>query len=385
MKILFWNVRGVGKSHRRKLVANHVLQEDLDVVAIQETIKLDFEDGELKEMAGNKAMAWHWIPANGHLGGLAVGVNTDMCEIEDTKYLQYSLWVLIRNRLSNFRYWVVDIYGPAQHEYSEDFILELTNTCSLENLPMVLGGDFNLIRNNSERNKGQGDQKLMDLFNNFIGNFQLREIYVNGPKFTWSNKQRNPILIKLDRILVSDSWETNFPTCHAWSKARVGSDHCPLILNSGEIGMARPSHFSFNEQWLFQEGFGDMVQIKWKWFRDAHLISDYSLDIWHGCLLKLRQFLKGWNLRWKGEQRANKDKIVKRIQELDFIIESRLLSTEEWEERIGLEDNLERIFKLEEIYWRQKSGQKWTSEGDANTHFSTNLLMGEGGKTPFFS
>lgn len=69
MKILFWNVRGVGKAHRRKLVATHVLQDDLDIAVIQETIKQDFSDGELREMAGNKVFAWHWIPARGHSGG----------------------------------------------------------------------------------------------------------------------------------------------------------------------------------------------------------------------------------------------------------------------------------------------------------------------------
>jgi hypothetical protein len=115
--------------------------------------------------------------------------------------------------MSNFRFWVVDIYGPAQHEHSENFILELSNCCVVETLPIVLGSDFNLIRSNNDRNKGQGDQRLMNIFNNFIGRFQLREIFMSGPKFTWSNKQRDPTLIKLDRILVSDSWEANFPTC----------------------------------------------------------------------------------------------------------------------------------------------------------------------------
>jgi len=192
---------------------------------------------------------------------------------------------------------------------------------------------------------------------------------VAGPKFTWSNKQKDPILIKLDRILVSDSWEFNFPNCRAWSKASVGSDHCPLILDSGEVGNTRSSYFSFNEQWLLQEGFCEMVQDRWRWIRDAYLSSDYSLDIWHGCLLKLRQFLRGWNLKWKGAQRANKDCITKRIQELDIVAEDRLLSMEEWNESISLEDELDSFIRLEEIYWKQSSGQKWVLEGDANTNF----------------
>jgi hypothetical protein len=42
---------------------------------------------------------------------------------------------------------------------------------------------------------------------------------------------------------------------------------------------------------------------------------------------------------------------------------------EEWNERIGLEDELESFIRLEEIYWKQRSGQKWVLEGDANTNF----------------
>lgn len=173
-------------------------------------------------------MVWFWIPARGHSGGLAVGINSDLFEIEQSMMLQYSIWVLVRNRTTNFRFWVVDIYGPAQHELSADFISEISEVCSKEELPFVMGGYFNLIRNNRKRNKGQGAQSLMDMFNSFIGRFQLREILISGSKFTWSNKQKDPTLIKLDRILVSDGWENNFPTCFAWSKARVGSDHLPL-------------------------------------------------------------------------------------------------------------------------------------------------------------
>jgi exonuclease III len=50
---MFWNVRGLGKAYRRSLVKNHVIQ-DLDVIALQETIKQDFDDLELKDIVGNR-------------------------------------------------------------------------------------------------------------------------------------------------------------------------------------------------------------------------------------------------------------------------------------------------------------------------------------------
>jgi endonuclease/exonuclease/phosphatase family metal-dependent hydrolase len=138
---------------------------------------------------------------------------------------------------------------------SEDFILELSIFFARETLPILMGGDFNLIRSNRDRNKGQGYPKLMDLFNNFIGTFHLREIFISGVKFTWSNKQKNPTVVKLDRILVSASWDLNYSQSFAWFKARFGSDHSPLLLDTGEQGAPRPKYFFFEEKWIHHEGF----------------------------------------------------------------------------------------------------------------------------------
>ena len=83
-----------------------------------------------------------------------MGVNSELLEIEQTKLLQFSLWVLVRNRLTNFRIWIVNVHGPAQHDLSTDFVLELSDSCSQEDLPLLLGRDFNLIRSNKDRNRG---------------------------------------------------------------------------------------------------------------------------------------------------------------------------------------------------------------------------------------
>jgi endonuclease/exonuclease/phosphatase family metal-dependent hydrolase len=46
--------------------------------------------------------------------------------------------------------------------------------------------------------------------------------------------KKNPTLVRLDRILASSCWDTHYNSCFAWSKARVGSDHSPIILDTGE-------------------------------------------------------------------------------------------------------------------------------------------------------
>jgi exonuclease III len=190
---------------------------------------------------------------------MILGVNSASLEVEDSVYENFFIGVLVRNRMTNHRFWVINVYGPAQHHLSADFIQELATFGSCLVLPVLMGGDFNLIRNNKDMNQGVGDQQLMDLFNGFIGDFQLREIFCSGNRFTWSNKQKNPTLVKLDRILVSNSRELFYPTCFAWVKARIGFDHCPLILNTGKQGDTRPRYFFFDEQWQQKEGFSQMV------------------------------------------------------------------------------------------------------------------------------
>jgi len=90
------------------------------------------------------------------------------------------LSILVRIRTSNFRFWLVNVYGLANHEFSEDFVREISRIYEGEPLPILLGGDFNLIRSDSDRNTGHEDPKLMELFSNLIGNFLLREIFVSG-------------------------------------------------------------------------------------------------------------------------------------------------------------------------------------------------------------
>lgn len=122
-------------------------------------------------MAGNKDLCWVWSAARGHSGGMAVVVKSKTFEIEESILSTYNMWLLVRNRVTKFRFWCANVYGPAQHEVYEDFIKEISKFCDKENLFILMGGDFNLIRNNRERNHGQGDPRLMEMFNSFIGRF----------------------------------------------------------------------------------------------------------------------------------------------------------------------------------------------------------------------
>jgi len=160
----------------------------------------------------------------------------------------------------------------------------------------VIGGDFNLIRSVEDRSSGQGDMKLMDSFNNYIEHLDLRELKRSGVRYMWTGTQKNPIRSNIDIVLVTTNWEQNFPLSTLKSLTRFGSDHYPLILDTGGDKIRGRRQFFFEKQWLKQEGFIQRVKDKW---REGHLKSPelvYSLNKWHGLLGILRQNLKRWEI-----------------------------------------------------------------------------------------
>jgi hypothetical protein len=77
-----------------------------------------------------------------------------------------------------------------------------------------------------------------------------------------------------------------------------------------------------------------------------------------------------------GDQKRIMDDLVKRIQNLDLVAEQRLLSMEEWNERLEVEKNLENLYFLEDLQWKQKARKNWILQGDANSKFFHQFACG---------
>lgn len=87
-----------------------------------------------------------------------------------------------------------DKYICVVHDRRErDFLQWFTNMDDEDDWLIV--GDFNLIRNEASRNKPGGNINEMMSFNAAISNLRLVELPRHGKKYTWSNKQENPLLV----------------------------------------------------------------------------------------------------------------------------------------------------------------------------------------------
>jgi endonuclease/exonuclease/phosphatase family metal-dependent hydrolase len=138
--------------------------------------------------------------------------------------------------------------------------MELVHMCSHENLPLLLGGDFNILRHPSEKNNDRFNTRWSFLFNAIIDGLNLKELQMSGRKYTWANNLATPTFKKLDQILVTTEWEEKFPLSTVQALTREVSDHTPLLLNSGEPSqLATQPMFKFELGWLLRDGFMEMV------------------------------------------------------------------------------------------------------------------------------
>jgi hypothetical protein len=58
----------------------------------------------------------------------------------------YHIKLHIRNRDDNFTWSLVAVYGTAQEEFKADFLRELVNLAKGNPYPILIGGDFDLLR-----------------------------------------------------------------------------------------------------------------------------------------------------------------------------------------------------------------------------------------------
>ena len=79
------------------------------------------------------------------------------------------------------------VYGPADHSLSHLFLDEISNMIDSCGLPLLIGGDFNLMRSPSDKNSPNFSWSLADAFNAFICDSSICEVPRVGARFTWMN------------------------------------------------------------------------------------------------------------------------------------------------------------------------------------------------------
>jgi exonuclease III len=151
MRGLIWNCQGLGRDIKFDFLREIIREEKIDFVGLQETKKEHFNDSLLSSLAGSKLFAWFSSPPNGRSGGLLVGFNFEMFDVREFEAGEFLTRSLVLHREKKFIWNFVNVYGAAQNEHKSRFLSELSAVCSRSQVPMLISGDFNILRKAEEK------------------------------------------------------------------------------------------------------------------------------------------------------------------------------------------------------------------------------------------
>ena len=155
------------------------------------------------------------------------------------------------------------VYGPILAEEREDFWAELGAIRGLWKDPWCIRGDFNVVRFPIERRGCLRMSVTMRHFCEVIDELGIKDHTLSSSEYTWCGGLNNSSASRLDRFLVSDDWEDQFSGLVQKILPNPVFDHAPILLDGGGIRNGKIP-FRFENIWLKEEGFKDLIRCWWE-------------------------------------------------------------------------------------------------------------------------
>ncbi|XP_074265224.1 uncharacterized protein LOC141587646 [Silene latifolia] len=186
----------------------------------------------------------------------------------------------------------------------------------------------------------------MNKFRDAVDECGLRDIPFEGDKFTFDNRQvgDDSRQSRIDRAMCK-AWSELFPYAKLIHLNREWSDHVPIqvVLDKRvkEEDGGRRKRFSFERIWVGEEGCEDTIKRAWEG-DDADLM---------GTIERCARELK----KWKGLSIGKITRDLRNKRRRLSVLNEGVRLARAVNERRKLVDEIAKLLRQEEMFWRQRS------------------------------
>ncbi|XP_071687553.1 uncharacterized protein [Rutidosis leptorrhynchoides] len=157
--------------------------------------------------------------------------------------------------------YIVNIYVPHNDTNKLKMWASLEIFLGVIDAAWILCGDFNEVRNESERKNCEFNERGAEWFNDFINHSNLIEVPMGGKRFT--RICDNGIKFnKLDRFLISEKVSIMWNELLVLALDQKLSEHYPIVLRDRSIDFG-PKPTKIFDKWLDVEGSDVIITNAW--------------------------------------------------------------------------------------------------------------------------
>ena len=173
-----WNVRGLNDVVRQDAVNLLVKDTAATIVCFQETKLQNVDQAVVRRLVGAKfTNNFVVLPANG-----------DFCDLSSQQLSTNAVTATCTMRADGTSWQITVVYGPQGDAEKLQFLQELKAIPRPAHGRWLILGDFNLIYQAEDKNNSNLNRHLMGAFKAVIDELNLKELRLNGRRFTWSNE-----------------------------------------------------------------------------------------------------------------------------------------------------------------------------------------------------
>jgi hypothetical protein len=229
-----------------------------------------------------------YLSAVGTRGGILIAWKSEVVTISNPHLSNNAITVRVGDA-GAAGWWFTGVYSPHTDVDKCLFLQELKDVRDLHPGPWAVAGDFNLIVDAADKNNANLNRRMMGKFRKLLAELELKELYLNGRRYTWSNERESGTLERLDRVFSTVDWEVAFPSSFLSAMSSSTSDHCPLLLTLA-LQFGSRKRFRFESFWPKAVGFQETVEGAWT--SPRRLLTRSSAS-WPSSRLLPRRFLVG--------------------------------------------------------------------------------------------
>ncbi|XP_039000335.1 uncharacterized protein LOC120126121 [Hibiscus syriacus] len=202
---------------------------------------------------------------------------------------------------------IANVYAPCEVSNQNILWNEIMLEKRRDDNIWFTAGDFNAIRNRSERSGCSFRESKFKAFNQFIENCNLFDMPLAERKFTWFGLRN--MRSRLNRVVVKDDWFQKNTEAMLWGLPRTVSYHIPILMGKEMIDWG-PRPCKLINSWLDHKSCVEVI----KDTLEFDLLHDEYLS---AKLRRVKCALQKWNKEcyWNVDNEVKK--IEKRINELD--------------------------------------------------------------------